>query len=206
MMSETSKFTEDILAAAKQKALDIVTEAETETERALDEAKTQISREAGDIVRNARTEAAGVKLRHVSEVRHKLKLQEQDEKSGILSEVLEATRKSVVEITDTEAKYFPYLASFIESGIRALGSEHVLVHLNATDLKRFDKGKLEREIKKKLDKTPTIEWAKEPIAALGGSVVSSSDNKARIVNTLDERFEALEPKLLIEAGKLLFGE
>ncbi len=205
-MSETSKFTEDILAAAKQKAREIVTQAETETERALDEAKTHISREAEDVVHDARAEAAGVKLRHVSEVRHRLKLQEHEEKSRILSEVLEATKKSVVGITDTEAKYFPYLASFIESGIRALGSESVLVHLNASDLKRFDKGKLEREISNKLDKTPHIEWSKEPIAALGGSVVSSSDNKARIVNTLDERFEALEPKLLIEAGKLLFGE
>jgi hypothetical protein len=28
----------------------------------------------------------------------------------------------------------------------------------------------------------------------------------RIVNTLDQRLEALESKLLIEAGKSLFGE
>jgi vacuolar-type H+-ATPase subunit E/Vma4 len=36
-------------------------------------------------------------------------------------------------------------------------------------------------------------------------MVSSRDGKTRIANTLDERFEALESKLLIEAGKVLFG-
>lgn len=205
-MSETSRFTQDILSAAKEKALEIVTQAETETQRALDGAKVHISREAEDIVRIGRTEAEGIKLRRVSEVRHRLKLHEQQEKSRIMSEVLEGTRKRVVEIADIEAKYLPYLASFIESGIRELGSENVLVHLNATDLKRFDKGALEREIVKTLEKRPRIDWSKEPIVALGGAIVSTSDNKARIVNTLDERFEALEPKLLIEAGKLLFGE
>jgi vacuolar-type H+-ATPase subunit E/Vma4 len=205
-VSETSRFTQDILSAAKEKALQIVTQAETETQRALDGAKVHISREAEDIVRIGRTEAEGIKLRRVSEVRHRLKLHEQQEKSRIMSEVLEGTRKRVVEITDIEAKYLPYLASFIESGIRELGSENVLVHLNANDLKRFDKGALEREIVKTLEKRPRIDWSKEPIVALGGAVVSTSDNKARIVNTLDERFEALEPKLLIEAGKLLFGE
>ncbi len=205
-MSETSRFTEDILAAAKKKAETIITKAETETQSALDEAKTHISREADDLLRNARTEAEGVKLRQVSEVRHRLKLQEQQEKSKILSEVLEGTRKRVAEIANSEEKYLPYLASYIRSGIQELGLENVLVHLNAADLKRIDKGKLEREINKTLQQPAKIEWSKEPIAALGGAVVSSSDNKARIVNTLDERFEALESKLLIEAGKHLFGQ
>ncbi len=43
-MSETSKFTEDILKAATEKARNIVGEAEAETQRASDEAKTSISR------------------------------------------------------------------------------------------------------------------------------------------------------------------
>jgi vacuolar-type H+-ATPase subunit E/Vma4 len=98
------------------------------------------------------------------------------------------------------------LAAYIESGIRELGLGNVTVHLNAADLKRIDRGKLEREIVIRLGKTAKIEWSNEPIEALGGAVVSSSDGRTRIVNTLDERFEALESKMLVEAGKLLFGE
>ncbi len=205
-MSETSKFTEDILTAAKEKAEGIIKQAETETQRALDEAEVDISREADEIVRNARAEAAGVKIRRVSEVRHRLKLQEQQEKSKILSEVLEGARKRVADVANNEAEYLPYLATFISSGIRALGAESVLVQMNGADMKRIEKGKLEREISKKLQKPAKIEWSKEPITALGGAVVSTIDNRARIVNTLDERFEALESKLLIEAGKDLFSE
>jgi vacuolar-type H+-ATPase subunit E/Vma4 len=205
-MSETTRFTEDILAAAKEKAHSIIAEAETETQRALDEAKTHMSSEADDILRNARTEAEGVRRRQMSEVRHKSMLQEQQEKSKIISEVLDGTKKRILEIVNDESRYLPYLVVFVESGIRELGIENVLVHLNAADLKRIDKSKLEREIIKELQKPVRIEWSKEPIETLGGAVVSSSDGRTRIVNTLDERFEALESKLLIEAGKLLFGE
>jgi vacuolar-type H+-ATPase subunit E/Vma4 len=49
-----------------------------------------------------------------------------------------------------------------------------------------------------------IAWLDEPLDATGGVIVTSPDGRIRIINTLDERFEALEPKLLIVAGKLLF--
>lgn len=205
-MSETSRFTEDILAVAKEKSQSIITEAETETKRALDEAKAHISSEANEIIRNAQAEAEGVKRREISETRHRLKLQEQQEKSKILSEVLEATKKRVIETVNDEGKYIPHLSAYIESGIRELGLPSVTVHLNATDLKRIDKGKLEQEIAKRLGKPPRFEWSNEPIDALGGAIVSSSDGRTRIVNTLNERFEALESKLLVEAGKLLFAD
>lgn len=204
-MSETAKFTVDILTVAKEKAQSMTSQAEAETQRALKEAKADMTREADDMIRNARAEAEGVKRRQISEVRHRIKLQEQQEKSKILADVLERTRKRIIDITNDESKYVPYLASMIESGIREIGLDNVLVHLNAGDLKRIDKGRLEREVTRKLDKSVKMEWAKDPVDTLGGAMVSSKDGKTRIPNTLDQRFEALEPKLLIEAGKVLFG-
>lgn len=204
-MSETAKFTVDILTVAKEKAQSMTSQAEAETQRALKEAKADMTREADDMIRNARAEAEGVKRRQISEVRHRIKLQEQQEKSKILADVLERTRKRIIDITNDESKYVPYLASMIESGIREIGLDNVVVHLNAGDLKRIDKGRLEREVTRKLDKSVKMEWAKDPVDTLGGAMVSSKDGKTRIPNTLDQRFEALEPKLLIEAGKVLFG-
>jgi len=204
-VSETAKFTADILTVAKEKAQSMTSQAEAETQRALKEAKADMTREADDMIRNARAEAEGVKRRQISEVRHRIKLQEQQEKSKILADVLERTRKRIIDITNDESKYVPYLASMIESGIREIGLDNVVVHLNAGDLKRIDKGRLEREVTRKLDKSVKMEWAKDPVDTLGGAMVSSKDGKTRIPNTLDQRFEALEPKLLIEAGKVLFG-
>jgi len=51
-----------------------------------------------------------------------------------------------------------------------------------------------------------VEWSREPIEASGGAIISSPDGKMRIVNTLEQIFNALEPRLLIEASKSLFGE
>jgi len=204
-VSETAKFTVDILTAAKEKAQSIISQAETETQQALKDAKADMMREADDIVRNARVEAEGVKRRQVSEVRHRIKLQEQHERNKILTDVFETTRKRIIEMTSDESKYMPYLASMMESGIREIGIDNVVVHLNANDLKRIDKAFLERELMKRLDGSLKVEWAKEPLDVLGGAVLSSKDGKTRIPNTLDQRFEALEPKLLIEAGKVLFG-
>jgi V-type H+-transporting ATPase subunit E len=205
-VSETGRFTEDILSAAKEKAQSIISQAESETQHALDEAKKDLAREAEDIVRNAQTEAEGVRRRYVSESHHKLKLVEQQQKDKILSEVLEQAKRRVMEVAQDEKRYYPLLVSVIENGIREIGIDSVVIHVNANDIKRFDRTKLEREVTRKLDRPIKIEWSKELLDISGGAVVSSVDGRTRIVNTLEERFEAFEPKLLIEAGRLLFEQ
>ena len=205
-MSETSRFTEDILSAAKQKAQVIANEAEAETERALEEARAHSAREAEDIVSSARAEAESVKRRQISETRHKMKIHEQLEKSKILNEVLEQARKRIMDIVKDEGKYIPYLTGLIENGVREIGLDAVVVHLSGIDLKRVDKTKVERDIGKKLDRTVKIEWSKEPIETAGGAVISSTDGRTRIMSTLDQRLDALESKLLVEAGRILFGQ
>jgi vacuolar-type H+-ATPase subunit E/Vma4 len=205
-MSETSKFTEDILKAATEKAANIIGEAEAETQRASNEAKISISREAEDIIRSARADAEAVKRREISEARHKSKLHEQQEKDIVMTEVLEHAKKRVLDVTKDENTYLPYLTTLVESAIRQLGDETLLIHLNKADMTRINRTNVERDIAKGLQKPIKIEWAKEPIEAAGGAVVSSPDGKTRIVNTLDERFDAMEPRLLIEAGKTLFGQ
>jgi vacuolar-type H+-ATPase subunit E/Vma4 len=206
-VSEISKFTQDILAVAKQKAQSVVAEAESETNRAIEEAKADTSRQAGDILRNAQTESEAIKRRQMSEARHRLKLREQVEKDKIMSEVLEATRKRVGDfVNQTQTKYQPYLAALIGDAVRELGLNEVQIHLNETDQKRLDRSLVEREVTNALTIPVKVEWAKKPIEAMGGAIVSSTDGRTRIINTLDERFEALEPKLLIQAGKQLFGD
>jgi vacuolar-type H+-ATPase subunit E/Vma4 len=204
-VSETSRFTEDILTAAKEKARTIMAEAEAETQKALEDAKSHMSKEAETILRNARAESEGVKRRQMSDVRHRLKLQEQAEKSKILTDVLDQTKKRAVDFTDDETRYFPFLVNLVVNGIRELGLGNVIIHLNARDIRRIDRAKFEREVAKKLESNVKIEFSKEPLEASGGVVVSNIDGRTRIVNTLDERFEALESKLLVEAGKLLFA-
>ena len=203
-MSETSMFTEDILSAARAKAQSIISDAEAELQRATQEAKATISKEAGDIIRNAQSEAEAIKRRQVSEARHLSKLHEQGEKNRILLEVLERTRKRVIEATKREATYLPYLTVQIENGIRELGYDTAVIHLNATDLKGINRASVEKDAAKHLGKSVKVEWASEPIETIGGAVISSVDAKTRIVNTLDQKFEALESTLLMEAGKTLF--
>jgi len=203
-MSETSRFTEDILTAANEKARTIIKEAESEAQQALDLAKTRSGREAEEILNSARAEADAEKRRQISEIRQRLKLQEQLEKSKIVTEVLDQSKKRVMDLVKDEKRYIPYLTALVANSIREIGLENVIVHLNSHDLTRVNAAELEREIKKLIGKSVKIELSGEPIQALGGIIVSSTDGKTRIVNTLDQRFEALEPRLLIEAGKILF--
>jgi vacuolar-type H+-ATPase subunit E/Vma4 len=135
-----------------------------------------------------------------------MKIHEQLEKSKILNEVLEQARKRIMDIVKDEGKYIPYLTGLIENGVREIGLDAVVVHLSGIDLKRVDKTKVERDIGKKLDRTVKIEWSKEPIETAGGAVISSTDGRTRIMSTLDQRLDALESKLLVEAGRILFGQ
>ena len=204
-MSETSKFTEDILAAAKEKARQIVEQAEQERQRILEDANSTISREENEILRNALTEAEGIKRREISEVRHQAKLLEQSEKDKILSSVLDGVKARLRESTRDPNAYFGYLTRLAVDGIRQLGMDNVNIHLTSEGLKRIDLAQFTHEISK-LASPIKVEIAKEPIEASGGLIVASKDGKIRIVNTLEQRFEALEPRMLIQAGRILFSE
>lgn len=205
-LAETIKFTDEILAVAKQKAGQITSQAESEKQRLLDEAKANLSKEANDVIRNANSEAEGIKRREISEVRHRVKLREESEKDKILSEVLEQTKKKVLEITKDENRYLTYLARLTADAIRQLDFATVTMHMNSTDLKNVDGAKLVSEVKKLVHTNASIEISKEPITSSGGVIVSNQDGKIKIVNTFEQRFEALEPKLLIESGRLLFRD
>jgi len=205
-MSEAGKFTDDILKAANAKAQQLISEAESETQKALEASKSDISIESQEIIRTAQSEAEGVKRRYLSEVRHRLKLKEQEEKSKILTQVLDDVRKRIFNITEDAAKYESLLVSLIEKGVRELALDKATIHLNATDMKRFQNEKLESEVARKAGQGIKLEWSKNPVEVVGGAVVSSLDGRIRIVNTLEGRLAALEQRMLTEAGRLLFEE
>ena len=204
-LSETSKFTEDILAASKEKARQIVEQAEQEHKRLLEEANATIGREENEILRNAQTAAEGIRRREISEVRHQAKLLEQSEKDKILSSVLDEVKAKLRESTRDQSKYFGHLTKLTEDAIRQLGMDNVIIHLTSEDLKRIDTALFTREVGKHTSPIK-LDIAKEPIEASGGVVVASKDGRIRIVNTFEQRFEALEPRMLIEAGRILFSE
>lgn len=205
-MSETVKFTQDIMNTARDKAQQIIGQAEDERQRLLEEARNVLGREVAEIRTNAEAEAEGIKRRAVSEVRHRVKMREQLEKDKILTDVLEEAKKKVLEITKDYSKYFSYLVNLISEGIRQLGLDSVTIHMNAEDLKRIDPVELGREVNKGLQAPTKVEVSRHAIPSSGGVIISNSDGKIRIVNTLEQRFAAMEPKLLIEAGHLLFSE
>jgi len=204
-MSETAKFTEDILSIAREKAQSIISKAQEDVERILNEAKSNFLREASEMIKTAETEAEAIRRRQVSEARHVLKLREQEEKNKILTEVLDQTRKRASEITVDENRYLQYLTKLSVDGIQEIELEDVVLHLNAGDMKRFGE-KLNREISKQLQKPGKVEFAREPIDTAGGVIISNTNGTIKIVNTFEQRYEALEARLLIEAGKLLFNE
>jgi V/A-type H+-transporting ATPase subunit E len=205
-VSETTKFTQNILTAAREKARKVVEEAENERKRLVEDANATIVREANEILRNARAEAEGIKRREISGVRHRIKLMEQSEKDRILNSVLDEVKARIRVTAQDENTYLRYLGRLAADAIRQLGMGQVTVHLNSEDLKRIDVSRLTRELERYPISSVRVDIAKEPISASGGIVVSSDDGMIRIVNTFEQRFEALEPKLLIEAGRLLFSE
>jgi vacuolar-type H+-ATPase subunit E/Vma4 len=118
--------------------------------------------------------------------------------------VLDQAKKRTFDLVHDETKYIPLLTRLIEGGIHELGEKQAVIHLNDADLRGISS--LELRLNKDLAGQVKVEVSKEPISASGGTVISTADNRVRIVNTLDQRFEALEPTLLIEARKSLFGD
>lgn len=165
-----------------------------------------VGREVETIIRNARADADAVKSRQIGEARHRSKLREQQGKDRIMRDVLGQTKKRTFDLVRDDTKYISLLTRLIESGTRELEDKSAMTHLNETDLRRMSTLNLEHGVNKSLSGQVKVEWPREPIAASAGAIISSPDGMIRIVNTLDQRLEALESKPLIEAGKSLFGE
>jgi vacuolar-type H+-ATPase subunit E/Vma4 len=121
-----------------------------------------------------------------------------------MQDVLERSRIRTFELAQDDSKYLPFLTDLIEKGVRELEDKTAMIHLNENDRRNISR--LEERLNSSFSGQVKLEWSKEPIRASGGAIISSPDGKVRIVNTLDQKFEALESKLLVEASKSLFSE
>ncbi len=199
-------MTLEVLGAAQQQARGILNAAELDLKKGLDEATVGAEKKADELLRKAKGEGENLKRNILSEARRKCKIAEQEAKARIVAEVLEDVRKALGDLVKDETKYRPILMRLLVEAIRSLSLREAVVEITKLDSERFRQQDLEMELRKQLADDLNITWSGSNLKALGGACVTSKDGKIRMSNSLDDRLSALEPRLIIEAGRILFSD
>lgn len=206
MSTSLETLTNEILTEARARANDIIRTAEKDLEQALSEARADAERDADEMVRTAKVQAEAVKRQILSEKKQRARITLLEEKNRIVDEVLRDAKVRMLEFTKDRARYRPVLARMIQEAIRSLGTSQVVLRLTRRDASRFNSGELLREVRKHLGQDVAITLAEEHIEGTGGAIVTSEDGRIRAENTFETRLRSMEPTLLREIGKILFGD
>ena len=198
-------MTSEVLEAAQRQAQEILNAADLDLKKGLDEATAEAEKKAKEILRRAKAEGQNAERNILSEARRKCKIAEQEAKARIVAEVLEGVRKGLADLVKDENKYRPMLIRLLAEAIRSLSLPDAVAEITKLDFQRFRPQDLEKELRKLLAHDLNITWSERNLEALGGACVTSKDGKIRMSNSLDDRLSALEPRLIVEAGRILFS-
>ncbi len=205
MSSGLEKLVDSIIEESRIKADEIRKQGHGECEQTLAKEKTEAVREADQISRQARAEAEAARNRLVSQAKQKARLEYLAAKNQLVRNVLNEVRGDLIRFVQNEHAYRGFLVKVIAQSIETIPSETVRVFLSDKDIRRFDPTSLIREACETVRTNKKVGPGDTAIDTLGGAVLTSEDGRIRADCTFEARLELMEPRLLTEISKTLFG-
>ncbi len=147
-------------------------------ERALAAAKAHAER-----VYQQRVQAAELELRaELDRLRREL-----------INATLEQLPALLTALTADEAHYLPPLLTQLRDAAAIIEREQLIVQLNARDMQRLQPDWAQQACKAAPGKQMSL--SPEPLACVGGALVTSADGNIRVDNTFEGRMERLDENL-----------
>jgi V/A-type H+-transporting ATPase subunit E len=199
------KLVEDILNESKAKAEQVKKEGLRQIEEIIARARADATRDADQIIREAKTESEAARNRRVSQEKQKARLAYLAEKNRMLSDVMNEVQTRLHEFCADEPSYRPFLLKTITRGIDAAPSETVKVRLSERDLRRFKRTRLLEDALAAAQTTKKATLSDECVKTIGGAIVTSQDDKILVYCTLEARLELMKPQIFAEISKILFA-
>ncbi len=194
---------DDILNEAKGKAAEIVRRAKKEARTLLDAARFGAKEEGEREIKEARAQGKHVYEGALAEGRMKAKREALQKREELINEAFQEAEKKLQAHTSSK-KYEKDLIHITVGACKKLGSEKVIIRANRRDLKLLEKSKntITRELSGG-EKAVDISFG-EPIQAIGGVRVGTSDGKIEIDETFEGRTRREFETLRVKVAKVLF--
>ena len=202
MSSGTDKIVSSIMSEAQGKADVIIQEANAEVSAIQAKAEKTAEAEKAKILENGQKQSEMRYQQIISEA----KMNARRAKLGAKEEVIEAafnqaTGELKAKAADGDEEYKDSLAKMIQEAANEIGTNDLIIHLNEADTNQFKKDLSSAE-------SFEIEGIKftlgEPIKAIGGAILKTSNGDIEVNNTIEARLERYKSILRSEVAEVLF--
>ena len=205
MSSGTDKIVSSIMSEAQEKADVIIQDANAEASAITAKAEKTAEAEKLKILENGKKQSDMRYQQIISEA----KMNARRAKLGAKEEVIDAafnqaTGELKAIAADGNDDYKDSLSKMIKEAADEIGRDDLIIHLNEADTNNF---------KQDLSSTGSsdsfeLEGIKftlgEPIDAIGGAILKSSDGDIEVNNTIEARLERFKSILRSEVAEVLF--
>ena len=201
-MSGTDKIVSSIMSEAQEKADVIIQEVTAEVSAIQAKADKTAEVEKTRILENGKKQSDMRYQQIISEA----KMNARRAKLSAKEEIIEAAfEKAVSELeqkaSSQSADYEDSLIKMIKEAADEIGGDDLIIQLNEADTNQF-KGEISS------DNTFDVEGIKfklgEPINAIGGAILKTSNGDIEVNNTIDARLERFKSILRSEVANVLF--
>ena len=202
MSSGTDKIVSSIMSEAQEKADVIMQDANANVSEITAKAEKTAEAEKIKILENGKKQSDMRYQQIISEA----KMNARRAKLGAKEEVIEAafnqaTGELKAKAADGDEEYKDSLAKMIQEAANEIGTNDLIIHLNEADTNQFKKDLSSAE-------SFEIEGIKftlgEPIKAIGGAILKTSNGDIEINNTIEARLERFKSILRSEVAEVLF--
>ncbi len=195
IISEAEKTGQEIVENAKNKAAQILNEAE---KRADEMKKSELEQMKKQMKTRSLQDLAEKKVAYHRHV--------QSQKSQIIDEAFEKAREKTVQYVK-KTEYLEALKDLIVESAVGLGGGKLHVSVNEADRKKVTEDvikKLSKIVQKRTGNKTDLILDSDSLKSIGGAVVSTFDGKASIDNTLGARLERVKENARAELEAILF--
>ena len=202
MSSGTDKIVSSIMSEAQEKADVIIQDANANVSEITAKAEKTAEVEATKIKENGQKQSEMRYQQIISEA----KMNARRAKLGAKEEVIEAafnqaTGELKAKAADGDEDYKNSLAKMIQEAANEIGTNDLIIHLNEADTNQFKKD-LSSEDSFEID---GINFTLgEPIKAIGGAILKTSNGDIEVNNTIEARLERYRSILRSEVADVLF--
>ena len=202
MSSGTDKIVSSIMSEAQEKADVIIQDANANVSEITAKAEKTAEAEKIKILDNGKKQSDMRYQQIISEA----KMNARRAKLGAKEEVIEAafnqaTGELKAKAADGDEEYKDSLAKMIQEAANEIGTNDLIIHLNEADTNQFKKDLSSAE-------SFEIEGIKftlgEPIKAMGGAILKTSNGDIEVNNTIEARLERYKSILRSEVAEVLF--
>ena len=205
MSSGTDKIVSSIMSEAQEKADVIIQDANADVSAITEKAEKTAEAEKAKILENGKKQSDMRYQQIISEA----KMNARRAKLGAKEEVIEAafnqaTGELKAIAASGDENYEISLSKMIKEAADEIGTNDLIIHLNEADTNKFKQDLSSSGSQDSFELEGINFTLGEPIKAIGGAILKTSNGDIEVNNTIDARLERFKSILRSEVAEILF--